>query len=310
MPEPPPTSHDPADATPPLAEGVAGDRVAAPVESAHGEDPMLSNPDEASPPERSTESAMIDIHPAHHAATTWRDFFIHIATIVLGLIIAVGLEQTVEYFHHRHQIAETREALRAERELNRKVMQHLVAEFRTRTTVMQANLADFHYLQQHPGAPIERLPTTINWHNSTAQFNESVWTTAQQGQILSLFPPEEVRAYGRLYRGLETASSSLAAWRAASSEARAYTVDVSSPSALTPAEIQEQILLTRDVLNRLYRFGSDLGNISAAYPDFAYGLSREEVLRVVHESVDDRNAMEAEERALEKAARSSEKPEP
>ena len=253
---------------------------------------------------------MIDIHPAHHAATTWRDFFIHIATIVLGLIIAVGLEQTVEYFHHRHQIAETREALRAERELNRKVMQHLVAEFRTRTTVMQANLADFHYLQQHPGAPIERLPTTINWHNSTAQFNESVWTTAQQGQILSLFPPEEVRAYGRLYRGLETASSSLAAWRAASSEARAYTVDVSSPSALTPAEIQEQILLTRDVLNRLYRFGSDLGNISAAYPDFAYGLSREEVLRVVHESVDDRNAMEAEERALEKAARSSEKPEP
>ena len=135
---------------------------------------------------------MIDIHPAHHAATTWRDFFIHIATIVLGLIIAVGLEQTVEYFHHRHQIAETREALRAERELNRKVMQHLVVEFRTRTLAMQGNLADFHYLQQHPGAPIERLPTPINWHNNTGQFNESVWTTAQQGQLLSLFPPDEV----------------------------------------------------------------------------------------------------------------------
>lgn len=253
---------------------------------------------------------MIDIHPAHHAATTWRDFFIHIATIVLGLIIAVGLEQTVEFFHHRHQIAETREALRAERELNRKVMQRLVAEFRTRTTVMQANLADFHYLQQHPGAPIEGLPTPINWHNNAGEFNESVWTTAQQGQLLSLFPPEEVRAYGRLYRGLEIASSSLAAWRAASSEARAYTVDVSSASALTPAEIQEEIRLTRDVLNRLYRFGSDLGNISAAYPDFACGLSREEVLRVVHESVEDRNAMEAGERALEKAAQSSEKPKP
>ena len=253
---------------------------------------------------------MLDVHPAHHAASTWREFFIHIATIVLGLIIAVGLEQTVEYFHHRHQIAETREALRSERELNRKVMQQLVAEFRLRTTVMQANLADFHYLQQHPGAPIDRLPTTINWHNNPGQFNESVWTTAQQGQILTLFPPEEVRAYGRLYRALETASGSLAAWRAASSEARAYTVDVSSPSALTPAEIQEQIRLTRDVLNRLYRFGSDLGNIAAAYPDFAYGLTREEVLRVVHESVDDRNAMEAGEKALEKAAQSSEKSEP
>jgi hypothetical protein len=52
---------------------------------------------------------MIDIHPAPHAAHTWRDFFIHIATIVLGLLIAVGLEQTVEFFHHRHQLYELRE---------------------------------------------------------------------------------------------------------------------------------------------------------------------------------------------------------
>ncbi len=51
---------------------------------------------------------MIDIHPPHHAASTWRDFFIHIATIVVGLCIAVGLEQTVEHFHQRHQLQELR----------------------------------------------------------------------------------------------------------------------------------------------------------------------------------------------------------
>jgi hypothetical protein len=51
---------------------------------------------------------MLDVHPAHHAASTWRDFFIHIATIVLGLLIAVGLEQTVEYIHHRHQLKKAR----------------------------------------------------------------------------------------------------------------------------------------------------------------------------------------------------------
>jgi hypothetical protein len=60
---------------------------------------------------------MLDVHPAHHAASTWRDFFIHIATIVLGLLIAVGLEQTVEFFHHRHQAHQLREDLRAEAEL-------------------------------------------------------------------------------------------------------------------------------------------------------------------------------------------------
>jgi hypothetical protein len=63
-------------------------------------------PPEASSPEELTP--MLDVHPAHHAASTWRDFFIHIATIVIGLLIAIGLEQTVEYFHHRHLASEAR----------------------------------------------------------------------------------------------------------------------------------------------------------------------------------------------------------
>jgi hypothetical protein len=68
-------------------------------------------------PEATKENApMIDIHDAHHAASSWREFFIHIATIVLGLIIAVSLEQTVEYFHHRSERRQLEEDLRAEAE--------------------------------------------------------------------------------------------------------------------------------------------------------------------------------------------------
>jgi hypothetical protein len=59
---------------------------------------------------------MLDVHPPHHAASTWRDFFIHIATIVIGLLIAVGLEQTVEAIHHRHERSELRETLHRESE--------------------------------------------------------------------------------------------------------------------------------------------------------------------------------------------------
>ena len=60
---------------------------------------------------------MLDVHPAHHAASTWRDFFIHIITIVIGLLIAVGLEQTVEHFHHQHQLRELRQGLLADASL-------------------------------------------------------------------------------------------------------------------------------------------------------------------------------------------------
>ena len=57
---------------------------------------------------------MLDVHPPHASAHSWRDFFIHIATIVIGLLIAVGLEQTVEAIHRHNERAELRESLHAE----------------------------------------------------------------------------------------------------------------------------------------------------------------------------------------------------
>ena len=52
---------------------------------------------------------MIDIHPPHHAAATKRDFVIHLATIVLGILIALGLEQTIEILHQHQQRHDLRE---------------------------------------------------------------------------------------------------------------------------------------------------------------------------------------------------------
>ena len=46
---------------------------------------------------------MLDVHAPHETAHTGKDFFIHIATISVGLLIAVSLEQIVESIHHRHQ---------------------------------------------------------------------------------------------------------------------------------------------------------------------------------------------------------------
>src|ERR1700677_4413921 len=57
---------------------------------------------------------MLDVHPPHHATSTWRDFFIHIATICIGLLIAIGLEQSVEALHRHHEHRKLLAALDAE----------------------------------------------------------------------------------------------------------------------------------------------------------------------------------------------------
>ena len=70
---------------------------------------------------------MLDVHPAPHAAHSWREFFVHIATIVLGLLIAIGLEQTVEYFHHRHQLHKLEDALQKSSEANKEYINDNIA---------------------------------------------------------------------------------------------------------------------------------------------------------------------------------------
>jgi hypothetical protein len=57
---------------------------------------------------------MLDVHPPHAATHTWKDFFIHIATICVGLLIAIALEQTVEAVARSHERAELRRALHDE----------------------------------------------------------------------------------------------------------------------------------------------------------------------------------------------------
>jgi hypothetical protein len=86
---------------------------------------------------------MLDVHPPEHAAHTWRDFFIHIATIVIGLLIAIGLEQLVEHFHHRNQAHEAEESLHRESIANRALVQHDFATIDQTLIEMRNGLAVF-----------------------------------------------------------------------------------------------------------------------------------------------------------------------
>ena len=104
-------------------------------------------PPEPSPPEDPTP--MLDVHPAHHAATTWRDFFNHIATNVHGLLIAVGIEQAVEYVHRRDQVHQMEEALRAESLENRHTIADDLPALDAILASVDANIAT---LQRHRNA--------------------------------------------------------------------------------------------------------------------------------------------------------------
>ena len=57
--------------------------------------------------------AIHEVHPPGGPVHTWKDFLVHLVTIIIGLLIAVGIEQTVEYLHHRHQTHLLEEQMRS-----------------------------------------------------------------------------------------------------------------------------------------------------------------------------------------------------
>jgi len=270
----------------PLPTDASGENAVPTVHESNGD------PAAASATNQENAVPMLDVHAPHETVHSWKDFFIHIAAIAVGLLIAIGLEQTVEYFHHRHQVAETREALRVEREQNHLRLADQVTEFRVRVPIIQTNLAVFHYLRLHPGTAEKDLPGKVNWHNLGSPFIDYVWQTAQQTGVTAFMDQSEVRRNSELYRRLNICTESYAAFRVANTEARAYTVDDADLSHLTPIQIEEQIRLTKIMLNRLYRHGSDLRNLSVTNPDFVPAPSVEEIGSIVHESAQERRDLE------------------
>ena len=65
---------------------------------------------------------MVDVHPPQGGIHSWRDFYIHLIVITLGLLIALGLEGIVEWGHNRHLVHTAEANLRAELLANRKVL--------------------------------------------------------------------------------------------------------------------------------------------------------------------------------------------
>jgi hypothetical protein len=200
--------------------------------------------------------------PARTHPHTWRDFFIHIATIVIGLIIAVSLEQSVERVHEHYELRETRHALVEEREANRGLMEknqtHWLQTFRE----LHSNLETLSYLRSHPGTKQADLPAELDWNQMSFLELHAVWAAAEQNGIVHHMPLDEANRYQDFYEGLRIiGQQSLAAWDAVNDAARFNLVDP-DPTHLTPAELEEEIRLARIALEKHFEMGYSLARVS------------------------------------------------
>jgi hypothetical protein len=141
-------------------------------------------------------TSVIDVHAPHNAVHGWRDFFIHIITITIGLLIALGLEGCVEWMHHRHLVHEAEQSLHAEIHDNSAEITNAVADLHQRQAELKNDVTVLKYLIKNKKMP-EHASMSIGFHIST--LDDVSWKTAQSTGALSYMPYAQAQDYSDIY---------------------------------------------------------------------------------------------------------------
>jgi hypothetical protein len=138
---------------------------------------------------------MIDIHPPQHAAITRRDFFIHLGIVVLGILIAIGLEQTVEYFHHRHQLADLRHSLQHEHDTSAIDADGTLRSLNYRLSIVNTRIAQVEQaIQTRKPLP----PPPAEHYTLGLRPVDPIWKAAKASNLIAVMPQEDVEAYSAI----------------------------------------------------------------------------------------------------------------
>jgi hypothetical protein len=139
---------------------------------------------------------MIDIHPPQHAAMTRRDFFIHLGIVVLGILIAIGLEQTVEFLHKHHQAVYAEQALRDESLQNRALVQRDLPSIAHAQQLIRANMRALDRAASPASAPFHPVAFASATYILTP--HDVAWITLRDGDLIPLLPSPLSTTYWEL----------------------------------------------------------------------------------------------------------------
>ena len=140
---------------------------------------------------------MIDIHPPQHAPMTRREFFTHLFIVILGILIAIGLEQTVEYLHHRHERQALIEGFHRECSDNLQVFDYDLDVIRQGIAWQRASLAVLRDARPQGGFITVTMPqpTTVNDLHAPSR---SVWSVARTSGKVDLLPENLAEVFDRV----------------------------------------------------------------------------------------------------------------
>jgi hypothetical protein len=139
---------------------------------------------------------MLDVHPPHHGVSGVRDFFIHLLTITVGLLIDLGLEASVEALQHRNERKEAEATLREELTQNRLTIVKIQKNSDLEYDEAAKSLKFLEDLRDGKKGD----PSALNWDFNVEPLQSAGWHTASATGALSYMRYEEVQRFSGAYQ--------------------------------------------------------------------------------------------------------------
>jgi hypothetical protein len=139
---------------------------------------------------------MLDVHAPEHPIHGVRDFFTHLFTITVGLLIALGLENAVEWRHHVHLQHQAEDTMRRELQANQKDL-HITLE------AIPTELKTLHDLQTLLQSAMKGSKPTagkLTVGITQATLDDAAWNSASATGALTYIPFDQVKKFSSAYQ--------------------------------------------------------------------------------------------------------------
>lgn len=143
----------------------------------------------------------MEVEVPEHAISTWKEFLVHMGTIVLGVLIAISFEQTVEWLHHRHQRHQLVEDMHDEAEENIRIIEEdtrllhqelgalrSVSDRLNNATVKKGYISIDLANELGPQSQVENMTSP----------SRGTWAVARNAGLVPLLKHDQARIYTRL----------------------------------------------------------------------------------------------------------------
>jgi hypothetical protein len=139
---------------------------------------------------------VLEVHPPNEPVHGWRDFFIHLATITIGLLIALSLEGCVEFWQHRHLVQEAEASMQIEIESNARELKGALEDVRKEREFLRNDVAVMKRVLANPKVP-NTEDLRVDFRIRT--FADVSWKTAESTGALSYMAYERAQEYSNIY---------------------------------------------------------------------------------------------------------------